>query len=83
MITSIQGMWERYAKMVLKELPEDSIQYKETRKAFYAGAIDMFTTMQDIAGRLSETDSLKVFTEIESEIRTFSLEIIMTHKRRN
>lgn len=80
MATKIAEMWERFAKIVLPNLDKESVQYKEMRKAFFSGAIDMFTTMKDVASEMTERNTEIVFKDIEIEIRKFAIEIMVTSK---
>lgn len=70
----IEDSWNDYFSKVV---PEDAseIQVRETRKAFYAGAVCLYTTIMTSLGpnaEVSESD-LNIVGSIQDELRQFLL----------
>jgi hypothetical protein len=79
MTTKISEMWNEYAAKCLPEVTPDTIQYKETKKAFYAAAIGMFENMKYISARYVEEQALEKFNEIENEGAEYMRQFIIAN----
>jgi hypothetical protein len=48
-MNKIEKLWQEYARLVLQGVSENSVQYKETRKAFVAGMITSLEQLNAIS----------------------------------
>lgn len=53
---SVESMWQTYVNLSLKGVSEDSIQYKESRKVFYAAVGQSILDMRDVLGSAEYTE---------------------------
>lgn len=70
----METAWKDYATHVLVGVDPESVQYRETRKAFYAGAAALLDSMQRILGpgqEATESDLL-IMDGIAGELRQFA-----------
>lgn len=75
-VNSIRRGWEDYASMVIPNVMPGSIQYLETKKAYYTGCWAMFNAMLVVEGGLSagiytEEQKTAFLERVESECRQF------------
>lgn len=75
-------MWDEYVERCISHVPQDSVQYRETKNAFMAGAIGMFHNMQYISGRFTEEKAMERLNEIEIEANDWITSIIVTTTQR-
>ncbi len=70
----IKELWESFACAVI---PPDAseTQYKEMRRAFYAGACACFGTVTMIDDSMPDNESARMLTELDDELRQFSEDI--------
>lgn len=79
----IQSEWDTYFKNVLEPagVTPDSVQYKETRRAFFAGAISLFDKVVTISqDETSEDASVLELENIRQEVVTY-IESVRAGKR--
>jgi hypothetical protein len=72
---TIINQWNTYVKMVYgssEAVPED--QFKETRRAFYAGCAGMFALI-NTASENEDAIALEHIQELSNEIRLFAAEV--------
>ena len=72
---SVELIWSLYA-ICLKGVDKESVQYKETKRAFMCGFAECFKIMSEYAGELSEDDACALFTKIATETNTLVQEYI-------
>jgi biotin synthase-like enzyme len=70
----IGTLWRAYSSKILDPIQADRIQRQETRRAFYAGASALFTT---IMGNMTEGDEpqeadVQMLNNIWRELNAFS-----------
>ncbi len=70
----IKDLWESFAVAVIPpDAPET--QYTEMRRAFYAGVVGMFSTLQVGADTLSKNDAMVMILAIKRELIRFSQDV--------
>lgn len=78
----IAEAWDEYASTILspKGVPSDSVQYIETRRAFYQGAIGIFSaimrSMDHSSQEPTEAD-LKIMDDLADETGEFAAALAM------
>ena len=70
---SVKELWEEYSKTLPKGAGD--IQRRETRNAFYAGAISMFTVVNLIA-ELPEESACEVLAKLNNECDAFVKDVM-------
>jgi hypothetical protein len=84
MKTGLNETWEDYEQQCIPEVPKDTIQYRETKKAFMAGAASMLENIKYISGRFTEDKAEEMLTSIEREIAEWMTEyIVLSSPKRN
>lgn len=74
-LKSIEQLFNKYMLLVgLSHLEENSIQYKETKKAFIAGAYSMHRMLTVDLCELDDKEAFKMLDVIQSELITLSKE---------
>lgn len=67
----IEQEWGSYSVEILHEVKTDSVQYIESRRAFYAGAVAMFSLIGNIASYDDEAGAKMLFS-YQAELRAFT-----------
>ena len=84
MKTKLTEMWQEYEDRCIPEVPKDSVQYRETKRAFMAGAVGMFEGLQWLTVNRDELTVMTRMNEIELEAKEWLTEyIVLTNKKRN
>lgn len=73
---SIAYLWTHFAGLVLPNAPE--AQRQEMRKAFYAGFIECFKIVNDVA-TLPEPESYQMLEKLNAEGREFFEKLMTEH----
>ncbi len=75
-LTMVKSYWESYAAHLLEGIAEESAQYIETRRGFYAGALAMMDCLTTV-GKKSTTQEagLVILEMIKQELKQFALDI--------
>lgn len=70
---NVKEMWESYVAQVIAPagVKEDSVQYQETRRAFYAGVQGMLGTIAGISALPTEEAGIAVLNSISEELKVF------------
>lgn len=65
---TVNDMWEEYVKKVMPHGVHE-VQYRETKRAFYAACYKMLVSTRDIAGHedISEDDAIALLEGWENE----------------
>jgi len=73
--------WDTFAHFTMPTVPKDTVQYKEMRKAFYAGFVECFKIMNDLSlsTELTEDQACTVLSKISNEGNQFFDELIKEH----
>jgi hypothetical protein len=76
----IKRQWEEFKKLIPKDAPR--VQFEETRRAFYAGAVVMFSILRSVGGdEVSEDQGIKLFESVEREIVAYGEELAVLAAR--
>jgi hypothetical protein len=73
-------MWEEYATKTMPDIPPDSVQYRETRKAFYAGAFALFYSVLTINDKGTEEAITRLMKGFELQFMEYQTELIVASK---
>jgi hypothetical protein len=68
--------WKGFAGHVLKGLGEDSVQYKETYKAFMAGQMEMFKLLAYELPNLEDDEAHNVMTDVQNRLAAIYVGIL-------
>lgn len=73
MKSPIAAAWEKYHTLLIPNIPTDSIQFKETKQAFYSGAIAFSTILETISqDNVSEESAHAVLTIVNKELGQYA-----------
>lgn len=75
-IVTMQDAWEMYAAKVIAGVPVNSVQYGETRKAFYAGMICLWGIVNK-STQGSEEFAMRIMDGLEGEKNTFMAKLVV------
>ena len=82
---TIEQEWDDFSKFIYKDIKVGKIQYNETKRAFFAGA--MFTIQQILnafdASEFSPDELTNSLVNIDNECREFMRNSIKTHLESN
>lgn len=72
-MNTIQSQWEQYYTRTMKPsgIKPGSVQYEETKRAFYAGAGSYFAILMEVTNNLSEDAAAGVLKGVSEELKTF------------
>lgn len=73
---SIELLWRIYSGHIFTGKEVGSVQYSETKQAFYVGFSECFKFMTDIASGLEEDHACKVFSNLANEMNKFTDSLI-------
>lgn len=83
-LNSIQQEWNRFAEMVFAQVPYSEVQYREMKKAFFAGNWSMFTALEEIGEpHVTEQQCHQFLIERKAECEAFKREMTQEHVERN
>lgn len=71
MSTKIEEKWGSYSVEVLHEVETVSVQYIESRRAFYAGAAAMLSLVGEVANHPDEV-GIMMLSALRDELRRFN-----------
>ena len=84
MLKSIEEEWIGFAAMVIPELPPQTTQYSEMKKAFFAGAWSHHNAVVEIGEpHISEEEGCAFLTKIQEEIEAFKAQIMREYGESN
>jgi len=72
---TIAAMWATFSKAIFGDEKPSSVQYNETRRAFYAGYHAALMDCKLKVTALSERDGCKALADLELEALEFALEV--------
>jgi hypothetical protein len=75
MITTIEELWDDFYTKTIPDIDENSVQYIEIKKAFYAGCVGMFTMVIQITTKNSEDVAEIYLDNLQKEIDQFIADI--------
>jgi hypothetical protein len=75
MITTIEELWDSFYEKTIPDIDENSAQYIETKKAFYAGCVGMFTMVIQITNQNSKDVAEIYLDNLQKEIDQFITDI--------
>ncbi len=78
----IERMWKCYKDNIYKGCSPGPIQLKETRQAFFSGAIALFTAVIELTNDNNEAVIMVAFDKIQKEVDKFESECIEVEKLR-
>lgn len=67
----IEFRWKVFIENTAPELREDSVQYKEMKRAFYAGCFDTIIESQQIGERYIEKEACAILNANLKELEEF------------
>lgn len=72
-MNTIQSEWDKYYEAVLKPagVVPGSVQFVETKRAFFAGSSSLYNILMGIVDTLSEEAAAAVLGGISEELRDF------------
>lgn len=77
MLKSIEEEWTGFAEMVIPKLTPQHVQYKEMKKAFFAGAWALHNAVVEIGEpHVSEQEGIEFLEKITAEIQEFKSQIM-------
>lgn len=69
---SVKYQWESFAeKTNINSLDKDSVQYREVRRCFYAGALAMYSSTLDASAQLSNKQTERLLLALKEEFNEF------------
>lgn len=68
---TLDEQWKYYHQMTMPNVPINSVQYEETQKAFYAGALVVYESAIRLPD-LPESDSLDYLDKLRASLHNFS-----------
>jgi len=84
MLKSIEEEWLGFAAMVIPQLSQHSVQYKEMKKAFFAGAWSVQAAVVEIGEpHISEEEGCEHLDRLAAECREFKSQIMREYGERN
>lgn len=75
-VVGIAGNWALFSKQIFGDTKPGHIQYRETRRAFYAGYVSAFTDMSNRIGNMSESQAMIAMDRINTEIAGYMQELL-------
>ena len=83
-LRSVESMWDEFQSVVFADMKPSSCQYNEMRKAFYAGAIQMFGVVEAMGSSdVGEVEAVSYFENIEAELLRFAQHQVNLHAQNN
>lgn len=64
---TVKLIWTHYANHVLKGIPVKSVQYKETKQAFYAGFFESFSLLFEMTDKVNDDDASEIMDKLYME----------------
>jgi len=84
MLKSIEEEWLGFAAMVIPNLTQNHVQYKEMKKAFFAGAWSVQAAVAEIGEpHISDEEGLKHLNDIAAECAEFKSQMLREYGERN
>lgn len=83
-LKTIKEEWQGFASMVIPSASPGEVQYDEMKKAFFAGAWAVVTSLEEMGEpHISEFQAIKHLEAIKSECSEFSKELMREYRERN
>jgi hypothetical protein len=80
----IRREWEAFAKAIFTGMNVSDVQYRETRKAFYAGAVVVFGVVKAVGEPdVSEDAGEAMLQSIQDDLESFHSELKNELRNRN
>jgi len=64
---TIEDYWLEFAKTTQPDVPHDSMRFKITRVAFYAGCVATYAHLTEMSGTLPEQEALEGMDRFRAE----------------
>lgn len=74
-VYTLEEEWENYRRQVIPNVTNDSVQYEETQKAFYAGALVVYGSAISLPD-MDERDSLDYLDKLRASLLNFRAMVI-------
>ena len=75
MLKSIEEEWNDYASVVMPTVKPESVQYDETKKAFFAGAVCVYAAFMEMM-ELSEEQSVDYLNNLRDDFERFRFQVM-------
>lgn len=74
-LLSIEKQWEIFAKLIFSDFNPSSVQYHETRKAFFCGYAAGFQVITHVSGQYPEDQAMAYLDSLLNEVTAFEADI--------